>query len=418
MLRMFQPLEVFIGLRYVRAKRSNHFISFISASSMLGIALGITALITVLSVMNGFQQEVRERILAMTAHATISGVAGRLDDWREVRKAANANAEVVASAPYIRAESMLSAGSATAGTIVQGVLPDEEQSVSDIATKITAGRWDDLQPGRFGIVLGRWLAQRLGVGIGDKVTVLVPQANVTPAGVLPRLKRFDVVAIFESGMYEYDSGLALIHIDDAAKLLQMEGSVSGLRLKLKDLFRAPLIVREIGSELPGAYWVRDWTQEHANFFRAVQIEKTAMFVILMLIVAVAAFNLVSTLVMVVTDKQADIAILRTLGVTPAGIMTIFVVQGTIIGFIGTALGVAGGVALALNVREAVAWLEGLLHIKFLSPEVYPITELPSQLQWGDVWTIAPVAFVLALLATLYPAWRAARTQPAEALRYE
>ena len=415
---MFQPFPLFIALRYITTKRSNRFASFVTFVSIAGIALGVGALIIVLSVMNGFQKEVRERILSMTAHATISGVAGRLDDWREVRAVATASPEVVASAPYIRAESMLSAGSATAGTIVQGVLPDEEQSVSDIATKITAGRWDDLQPGRFGIVLGRWLAQRLGVGIGDKVTVLVPQANVTPAGVLPRLKRFDVVAIFESGMYEYDSGLALIHIDDAARLLQMEGSVSGLRLKLKDLFRAPMIVRDIGEHLPGAYWVRDWTQEHANFFRAVQIEKTAMFVILMLIVAVAAFNLVSTLVMVVTDKQADIAILRTLGVTPAGIMTIFVVQGTIIGFIGTALGVAGGVALALNVREAVAWLEGLLHIKFLSPEVYPITDLPSQLLWGDVWTIAPVAFALALLATLYPAWRAARTQPAEALRYE
>ncbi|PWV59497.1 lipoprotein-releasing ABC transporter permease subunit [Plasticicumulans acidivorans] len=415
---MFQPLEVFIGLRYVRAKRSNNFISFISLSSMLGIALGITALITVLSVMNGFQKEVRERILSMTAHATISGSNGRLDDWREARAAAQHDPNVIASAPYIRAEALLSAGSATAGAFVQGVLPDEESTVSDIAQKIVAGHWDALQPGSYGIVLGRYLAQSLGVGLGDKVTVFAPQANVTPAGVLPRLKRFDVVGIFDSGMYEYDRGLAFVNIDDAARLYQMEGTVSGLRLKLSDLFRAPQIARDLANSLPGAYWVRDWTQEHANFFRAVQIEKTAMFVILMLIVAVAAFNLVSTLVMVVTDKQSDIAILRTLGITPRGIMAIFVVQGTVIGFIGTALGVIGGVALALNVKEAVAFLEQLFKIKFLSPEVYPITDLPSALMWSDVSSIAIVAFALSVLATLYPAWRAARTQPAEALRYE
>ncbi|TCO83103.1 lipoprotein-releasing system permease protein [Plasticicumulans lactativorans] len=415
---MFQPLALFIGLRYTRAKRRNHFISFISASSMLGIALGITALITVLSVMNGFQKEVRERILSMTAHATISGVDGRLDDWRQAREVAQRHPEVLATAPFIRGEAMLTNGPTVSGALVQGILPDEEGGVSEVMGKLVVGDWNALAPGSFGIVLGKQLAAFVGVTLGDKVTVVAPQASVTPAGVVPRLKRFEVVGIFDSGLWEYDRNLALVHIDDAARLYQMEGSVSGLRLKLKDLFRAPLTAREIANALPGAYWVRDWTQEHANFFRAVAIEKTAMTVILMLIVAVAAFNLVSTLVMVVTDKQADIAILRTLGLSPAGVMAVFVVQGTTIGFIGTALGVAGGVALALNVKEAVGWLEGLLGFKFLSPEVYPITDLPSQVIPGDVVTVGVIAFTLAVLATLYPAWRAARTQPAEALRYE
>ena len=416
---MFHPLELFIGLRYTRAKRRNHFISFISLTSMLGIALGITALITVLSVMNGFQQELRGRILAMTAHATISRWSGPLEDWRAVREQVLKNPEIQGGAPFIRGEAMLNNVSLVSGALVQGILPDEEQQVSDIGGKMVQGSLHDLRPGGFGIILGRELANALGLMLGDKVTVITPQANVTPAGVLPRLKRFDVVGIFKAGMYEYDRGLALMHVADAGKLFQYpEGTVNGLRLKLRDLFQAPRLARQIADRLPDGYLARDWTQDHASFFRAVQIEKTAMFVILTLIVAVAAFNIVSALVMVVTDKQADIAILRTLGATPLSIMGIFIVQGITIGLIGTLLGLAGGVALATHVDVAVPFIERLLGIKFLAPDVYLISDLPSQVQWGDVTTIGLMAFGLATLATLYPAWRAARTQPAEALRYE
>ena len=416
---MFRPLELFIGLRYTRAKRRNHFISFISLTSMLGIALGITALITVLSVMNGFQQELRGRILAMTAHATLSRWDGPITDWRIVRDQALGHPGVQGGAPYIRGEAMLNNASLVSGALIQGILPAEEQQVSDIGGKMVQGSLDDLRPGAFGIVLGQELANALGVGLGDKVTVITPQANVTPAGVLPRLKRFDVVGLFKAGMYEYDRGLALAHVADVGKLFQLpEGAVSGVRLRLTDLFQAPRLARALASQLPEGYLARDWTQDHASFFRAVQIEKTAMFVILTLIVAVAAFNIVSALVMVVTDKQADIAILRTLGATPFSIMGIFIVQGITIGLVGTLLGLLGGVSLATHVDVVVPFIERALGIKFLAPDVYLISDLPSQVQWGDVSTIGLVAFGLATLATLYPAWRAARTQPAEALRYE
>ena len=416
---MFRPLELFIGLRYTRAKRRNHFISFISLTSMLGIALGITALITVLSVMNGFQQELRGRILAMTAHATLSRWDGLVDDWAAVRDQALGNPEVQGGAPYIRGEAMLNNASLVSGALIQGILPAEEKQVSDIGGKMLQGSLGDLRPGEFGIVLGHELANALGVGLGDKVTVITPQANVTPAGVLPRLKRFNVVGLFKAGMYEYDRGLALVHVADAGKLFQLpEGVVSGVRLRLNDLFQAPRLVRELANRLPQGYLARDWTQDHASFFRAVQIEKTAMFVILTLIVAVAAFNIVSALVMVVTDKQADIAILRTLGATPLSVMGIFIVQGITIGLVGTLLGLIGGVALATHVDVVVPFIERALGMKFLAPDVYLISDLPSQVQWGDVTTIGLVAFGLATLATLYPAWRAARTQPAEALRYE
>ena len=416
---MFRPLELFIGLRYTRAKRRNHFISFISLTSMLGIALGITALITVLSVMNGFQQELRGRILAMTAHATISRWSGPLENWRAVREQALQNPEVQGGAPFIRGEAMLNNASLVSGALIQGILPDEEQQVSDIDGKMVQGSLDDLRPGGFGIILGKELANALGLMVGDKVTVITPQATVTPAGVLPRLKRFNVVGIFKAGMYEYDRGLALVHVADAGKLFQYpDGAVNGVHLKLRDLFQAPRLARQLAARLPDGYLARDWTQDHASFFRAVQIEKTAMFVILTLIVAVAAFNIVSALVMVVTDKQADIAILRTLGATPLSIMGIFIVQGITIGLVGTLLGLAGGVALATHVDVVVPFIERLFGVKFLAPDVYLISDLPSQVQWGDVTTIGLVAFGLATLATLYPAWRAARTQPAEALRYE
>lgn len=416
---MFRPLELFIGLRYTRAKRRNHFVSFISLSSVLGIALGITALITVLSVMNGFQEEVRGRILAMTPHATINRWSGAVEDWQAVRDWALEDARVVGGAPYIRGEAMLNNASLVSGALVQGILPAEENKVSDIGSKMVQGTLDELRPGQFGIILGQALANALGVVVGDKITVITPQASVTPAGILPRLKRFDVVGLFKAGMYEYDRGLALIHVEDAAKLFQYpEGTVNGVRLKLHDLFMAPRFSRELAGKLPETFVARDWTQDHASYFRAVQIEKTAMFVILTLIVAVAAFNIVSMLVMVVTDKQADIAILRTLGATPRSVMGIFIVQGITIGLVGTVLGLIGGVALATHVDVVVPFIERLFSVKILAPDVYLISDIPSKVQWSDVITIGLVAFGLATLATLYPAWRAARTQPAEALRYE
>lgn len=415
---MFRPLALYVGLRYTRAKRRNHFISFISMTSMLGIALGVTALITVLSVMNGFEKELRGRILSMAAHLTVTEVGGRLADWQSVGERVSGERHVLGVAPYVQAEAMLIHGQFVSGAIVRGVAPHMEPDVSDVGSKMLVGSLDALQPGKFGIILGKELAWSLGVSVGDRVTVVAPKANITIAGVLPRLKRFDVVGIFEIGMYEYDKGLALMNIRDAQRLFELDDEVSGVRLKLDDLFVAPRVNHELTRVLPVRYVVRDWTQLHANFFRAIGTEKTVMFVILMLIIAVAAFNIVSTLVMTVADKESDIAILRTLGVTPAGIMRIFMVQGSLLGVLGTVLGVAGGVALALNVETLVPLIERLFNVQFLSPEVYYISELPSELEWADVSRIAVVAFLLSILATLYPAWRAARVQPAEALRYE
>ena len=415
---MFRPYQLYIGLRYTRAKRRNHFISFISAISMLGIALGVTALITVLSVMNGFEQELRTRILGMASHVQVMGYASGLADWRDVAKIADANPEVVGSAPYVEAETMLSLGNRVSGTILRGVLPEAEPAVSDVGKHMKVGQLTDLKSGEYGIVLGSELATIIGAQVGDKITVVSPQASITPVGTLPRLRRFTVVGLFEVGMYEYDRGVALVHVDDAAKLLQLGDRVSGVRLKLADMFNVQAVTQALSKMLPTETRVTDWTRQHANFFRAVQTEKRVMFVILALIVAVAAFNIVSTLVMVVTDKQADIAILRTLGATPGSIMMVFIVQGTIIGAIGTLLGMAGGVLLALNVETIVPAIEQLFGVHFLSPDVYYISKLPSQLEWTDVTRITGVAFLLSMLATLYPAWRASRTQPAEALRYE
>ncbi len=415
---MYRPLQLFIGLRYTRAKRRNHFISFISLTSMLGIALGVTALITVLSVMNGFETELRQRILGMTSHATISSYGEGLTNWDQLAVIADKHPRVVGSAPYIQKEGMLIHGQQVNGSIIRGVLPDEEPKVSDVTAKMASGSIKDLQAGEYRIILGIDLARILGVMIGDKVTVVTPSANVTLAGVAPRLKRFTVSGIFNVGMYEYDSAMALIHLDDARKLFRMGEGVTGLRLKLDDLFRAPFISRELADSIPGIYQVRDWTQYHANFFRAIKTEKTVMFVILLLIIAVAAFNIVSTLVMVVTDKTTDIAILRTLGATPHSILGIFMVQGTVIGFIGTLLGLIGGVSLALNVETIVPAIEHLLGMKFLPADVYYISDLPSELHWDDVVKISSVSFLISVVATLYPAWRASRTQPAESLRYE
>ena len=410
--------ELLVGLRYTRAKRRNHFISFISLTSMLGIALGVAALIVVLSVMNGFQKEVRARILGVVAHVQITGAENRLADWESVAREAAANPAVTAAAPFVNAQGMLMLGASVRGVVVRGVVPDLERKVAEIGLRMVAGKLEALAPGEFGIVLGAELARALGARVGDKVTLIAPQGLVTPAGILPRLKQFTVKGVFEVGMFEYDSTLALIHFADAQKLYGMGEDASGVRLKLKDMFQSREVTRDLFTRLRGDLYISDWTRSHANYFRAVQIEKTMMFIILLLIVAVAAFNIVSTLVMAVTDKQADIAILRTLGASPGGIMRIFVVQGILIGVIGTLIGVAGGVALALNIDVVVPFLERMLSIQFLSREVYYITELPSDLQGGDVIAIGLVSLLLSLFATLYPSWRAARVNPAEALRYE
>ncbi len=410
--------ELLVGLRYTRAERRNHFISFISLTSMLGIALGVAALIVVLSVMNGFQKEVRARILGVVSHVQITGADNRLADWQAVARESAEHPQVAAAAPFVNAQGMLVFGAGVRGAVVRGIVPELEQKVAEIGLHMAAGKLESLVPGGFGIVLGSELARALGARDGDKVTLIAPQGLVTPAGILPRLKQFTVVGVFEVGMFEYDSGLALIHLEDAQKLYGMGDRASGVRLKLHDLFQSREVARDLVERLRGDLYVSDWTRSHANYFRAVQIEKTMMFIILLLIVAVAAFNIVSTLVMVVTDKQPDIAILRTLGASPGGIMKIFIVQGALIGAIGTLVGVAGGIALALNIDVVVPFLERLLNVQFLSREVYYITDLPSDLQTSDVVAIALVSLALSLFATLYPSWRAARVNPAEALRYE
>lgn len=415
---MFKPLELFVGLRYTRAKRRNHFISFISLSSMMGIALGVTALITVLSVMNGFEKEVRGNILDMVSHLTVTGFDKSLKNWPVVLKTTKENKNVLAAAPYIEAQGMMINGTSVNGTLIRGVLPKHEPSVSNVSSKMKSGRFSDLIPGKFGVILGQDLARLLDVNVGDKVTMVTPSANVTPAGVAPRLKRLTVVGTFYVGMYEYDSTMALIHLKDAQRLFRMKGRVTGVRAKLKDLFDAPFVQDELQENSLSEYWVRDWSSYHANWFRAVKIEKRMIFLLLLLIVAVAAFNIVSTLVMVVTDKQSDIAILRTLGASPNSIMGIFMVQGALIGFIGTLLGTVGGISLALNLDVVVPFFEGLFGIRILDPAVYYISEVPSDLHWDDVWTICSISLVLGLVATIYPAWRASKTQPAEALRYE
>ncbi len=415
---MFKPLELFIGLRYTRARRRNQFVSFISLSSMLGIALGVTALITVLSVMNGFEKELRERILGMVAHGSVTEANGRLRDWPRLADEVETHPRVEATAPFVDGEVMITRGREVSGTMIRGIDPQREGSVARVMDHIVTGSADDLESGAFRVILGSALARMLRVEVGDMVTLVTPEARATVAGIVPRVKRFEVAGTFHIGMYEYDRGLAMIHIDDAATIFRMGDQISGLRLQFDDMMAAPRLSRELNLTLDGDYRVRDWTQEHANFFRAVQTEKTVMFVILTLIIAVAAFNIVSTLVMVVNEKKADIAILRTLGAEQGTILRIFIVQGAIIGVFGTLLGTVGGIALALNVENIVPFIERLLDQEFLAADVYYISDLPSELRWPDVFRISSVALVLSLLATLYPAWRASRTDPAEALRYE
>jgi lipoprotein-releasing system permease protein len=414
---MFRPLELFIGTRYIRAKRRNHFISFISVVSMLGLIIGITALITVISVMNGFAAELQSRILGAVSQATITGVAQSMPNWQQALSIAEQDPHVKGAAPYVEREAFLRGNAASQGAIIRGILPDQEPKVADFGSKMIAGRLDTLTSGSWGIVLGRDLALQLGVNVGDKIIVYAPVISATPIGAVPRLRRFTVTGIFEIGMQEYDSGLAIINMHDAEKLYQMSGP-SGIRLKLDDLFAASKVSATLANRLGDAYLVRGWMQQHANFFKAIAMEKIVMFIILSLIVAVAAFNLVSSLVMLVTDKQSDIAILRTLGATPRSIMGVFMIQGMMIGVMGIVIGVACGVALAINVPTIVDGIQNLTGYQFLPESVYYINNVPSKLEWSNVGWIAGMAFVFSLLATIYPAWRASRTQPAEALRYE
>ncbi|MBD8525274.1 lipoprotein-releasing ABC transporter permease subunit [Pseudomarimonas arenosa] len=415
---MFHPLSLALGLRYTRAKRRNHFISFISAVSMVGIALGVAVLITVISVMNGFEQELRSRILGMVAHATVAGAGEPLQDWRRAVDLAEQDQRVSGAAPFVEREAMLQ-GLRTQGGLLRGILPDQEPKVSEVASKMKAGSLEELRAGEFNIVLGIELAAYLGVRLGDKVTVFVPEFRASPVGALPQMRRFTVVGVFEAGAQEYDFGLALIHMEDAQKLLRFGASVTGVRLKLHDMFQSWTVAQDLGAELGGYYQVRDWTREHANFFRAIKTEKLVMFVILSLIVAVAAFNLVSSLVMLVTDKQADIAILRTLGMTPRQVMAAFVVQGTAIGIVGVLSGLLGGILLTANLQTVVSFLEDTFGFEALPSDVYYITGgIPTLMRAADLQQIGLIAFVLCMLATIYPAWRASRVDPAAALRYE
>jgi lipoprotein-releasing system permease protein len=405
-----------IGYRYTSAKRSNHFISFISLISMVGLIIGVGLLITVLSVMNGFDRELRTRILGMVPHAVIKPYAS-MQDWQSVDELVTAHPLVQAAAPFIQIKGMLSSQGLVQGAQLNGILPDEEKTVSIINKHMVQGTLDDLAPGEFNIILGDMLARQLRVQAGDRVTVVLPEASLTPAGVFPRLKRFTVSGVFRVGA-DLDGQLALIHMEDAAKVMRMTGYVNGIRLKMDNLFDAPFVSRQLASSLDEAYYSVDWTLTHGNLFSAIKMEKTLIGLLLMVIVAVAAFNIISTLVMVVTDKTADIAILRTMGASPRAIMGIFIVQGAYIGVVGTIVGTVLGILLALNVSEIISFVETVMQMQFLSPDVYFISDLPSELRWSDVSIITGSALCLSLLATLYPAWRASKVKPAEALRYE
>lgn len=415
---MPKSLELNIGLRYTRAKRRNHFISFISFVSMLGIALGVWALITVLSVMNGFHNDLRDRILAVASHATVTEYSGGLNDWQQVEQKIMQNPEVKASAPYVLGQGMVTRSGQVHGALLRGVEPEREKHVSEVLDNLLEGNADSLKSGSFSLIIGKTLANQLGAQLGDKLTVVAPKGRVTPAGLLPRMKRFTLTGIFEIGAYQYDSALVLLHIDDAALFLGMKGSVSGIRLALSDTFEAPRIRHDLIAQTDGQYHIRDWTQDNVSFFSALKVEKRVMFIILALIIMVAAFNIVSTLVMLVTDKQSDIAILRTLGMAPASIMRVFMVQGTIIGVIGTLIGAVLGVITAINVADIVAVVENAFNVEFFPSDVYVISGFPSEMRLSDVLGVIIMSLVLSFLATIYPAWRASKLDPAEALRYE
>ena len=414
---MFKPIPVSIGLRYLRAKRRNGFISFISLASILGIALGVTVLITTLSVMGGFQREIRDRMLQMTAHATVSAAGDAMQDWPHAVAVATQDQRVAGAAPYVDSQALLK-GVRNQPAIVRGVIPAEEKKVSVLADKMKRGSLDSLAPGSFNVVLGQELALWLGVGVGDSVVVMLADERSTPMGAMPSIKRFKVSGVFEAGYNEIDKGLAVVNMSDLQRVLKMGDGVTGVRLKLHDMDQSWNVARDLAENLRGPYRISDWTSENANLYSSLKMEKTVMGILLSLIIAMGAFNLVSSQVMLVTDKQADIAILRTLGLTPRGVMQVFMVQGSLIGIIGTVLGVVGGVLLTINLESILGFIESTFNVTLLPPDVYYITGLPYDLQGSDVAVIALIALTMSFLATLYPAWRAARTDPAEALRYE
>lgn len=417
---MFRPASVFIGLRYTRAKRRNHFISFISLISMLGIALGITVLITVLSVMNGFDREIHQRVFSIVPPLTVSSSSGLVADWQRLEKDMTQYPYITGSAPYVTNEVLLNNSGSSQPALVMGILPDQEKNVSQIEDKFIQGSMNKLTPGSFGIAIGENLAASLNANIGDKITLFTPQVSMTPAGIIPRVKRFTVVGIFKAGSgFGFDKSLAYMNLSDSQKLMGIAGNaVTGLHLQVNNVYAAPNLATELASHLSEGANVTSWADQFGEFFHAVALEKTMMFFILLLIIAVAAFNLVSTLIMVVNEKQADIAILRTLGATPSEIMAIFFVQGGVIGLFGTVLGLVGGVLLAWNVTSIVNWLQDVLNVKFLSANVYYVNYLPSHIELSDVTKICLASLLLSLIATLYPAWRASKTEPVESLRYE
>jgi lipoprotein-releasing system permease protein len=416
---MRRPWEWWIGTRYLASTHRRGFISFVALLSVAGLMLGVAVLIVVLSVMNGFERELRSRILSVTSHATLTGLESALDDWRGAREIALATAGVRAAVPYVESQGMVAFGARVMGLAVRGVDPVEELEAAGLREHFVAGRLGDLEPGRWHIVLGSALAKELGAGVGDTVVLIAPEGAATPTGVMPRMRRFVVTGLFESGMYEFDRGLALVHLADAARLFRLGDGVTGIRLELEDAFAAPRIVREVALALDGpGYFVSDWTRNHANFFRSIEITKGLMFVILLMIVAVAAFNIVATLVMIVKEKQGDIAILRTLGAGPREVLTTFAVQGALVGLAGTVLGALLGWLLATNLQSIVHALERVLGVRFLDERVYYMSDLPAVVEPGDVLQVALTAFALCAVATLYPAWRASRTEPAEALRHE
>lgn len=416
---MFRPAALYIGLRYTRAKRRNSFISFISLVSMIGIALGVMVLITVLSVMNGFDREIKTRVFSMVPPITVSSMTGYVANWQDLQKTLKTFPYVKTTAPFATGEVLISFGSGVQPAMLNGVLPEEEKNISALHDKMISGKLTDLKPGSFGIILGEVLANRLDAKIGDKVTIMTPQVSLTPVGVLPWSKRFTVIGIFKAGSgFGFDAGLGFIHMADAQKLLGLGTNVTGLHVTVDNVYRAPYYAEDLSSQLNNSASISTWADQFGEFFHAVQLEKTMMFFILLLIVAVAAFNLVSTLVMVVNEKQSDIAILRTYGATPRMIMQVFVIQGGLVGFFGTFLGVLFGILLAFNVTEIVNWIEHVFHVQFLSSSVYFVNYLPSEVQWLDVIKIAIASLAMSLFATLYPAWRAAKMDPVEALRYE
>ena len=420
LLNKYLPFEAWIACRYIKFKQKNSFISFISMTSMVGIALGVSTLIIILSVMNGFQDELRTRILGVASHIEITSSNNVLNHWEDLTKKLHESPDVKGSAPYVDGQGMLVSEYGSQGIMLRGIASELEGKVDDLEKKVKVGRLSDLKPNTFNMILGIDVAKQLGIVVGDKVNILIPQGSYTPAGTFPRMRQFNIVGIFEIGMYEYDSGMALMNLEDAQKFLQMNDAVSGVRVKIDDLFLVPIVAKRLSNNLSesGVFYVNDWTKKHANFFAAVQMEKRVMFIILMLIIAVAAFNIVSTLVMAVTDKRSDIAILRTYGAKPKSILYIFIIQGSLIGVIGTISGVFLGTVVALNIHAIVPFIEHLFNVQFLSKDIYYISEVPSKLLITDVSAIASISILLSVLATIYPSITASKSSPAEALKHD